>query len=818
MCGTAPRRRRGCRQASRSGKPVLLRLDAQAGHGIGSTASQADAQQADIQAFLLWQVIPPNKDIATRGHQLVLVEPSQPRGHRLPVDTFFTALAQSHGNLAMGVILSGMGADGTAGMLAIHEHGGYTLAQDPATAPSPGMPRSAVDAGVVDTIDLAESLPARLLDYVAHALGNPAGRVAAGPVPSGALYQLLELLRAHTGNDFSLYKVSTLLRRIERRTRLLQLASLADYVHYLQSNPQEIDLLFKEVLIGVTSFFRDPQVWNALQRDALPGLLASHPAGQPLRAWVPACSTGEEAYTLAMLLREAIAALQPPRAIQVTLYATDIDADSIDQARKGTYPASIVQTVGAERLARHFVREDGHYRVRKEVRETVVFAVQNILSDPPFTRLDILTCRNLLIYFRAELQKKLFPLFHYALHDRGLLVLGSAESIGNFGHLFAPLDSKARLFHRLSPAARPSALQMPAPSPKASLALTAPPSPMQLPENLGQLTDQLIQQHYAPAAVLVNAEGDILYISGRTGRYLEPAAGKFNLNIHAMAREGLREALPGVIQKALREPLPVQLAGLKVQTDHGIQVVNVTVDALHRTDALAGRVLLVFHDVATPRRRRRNSPSVDVQAHEAVVQELQQTREALQVTNEEMQASVEELKSANEELQSTNEEIQSTNEELTTAREEMQSMNEELQTVNTELQSKVTTLLGIQNDMANLLNSTEIAAVFLDRDMALRRFTPHATNLFRLIPGDVGRPLAHVANDLQYPGLMDDARQVLQTLESRENQVGASDGRWFRVRVMPYRTHDHVIDGVVITFIDTSDIHHLQSEVARLSA
>ena len=755
-------------------------------------------------------VIPPNKDLSLLHDTLHLLDPPEPRGLRLPIDFFLKSLAQDRKDQAIGIVLSGMGSDGMFGLRAIKEKAGLALAQEPASASADSMPHAAIEAGVVDIIALPEELPARIAAFLGHpAAGRRAESAGETPIQSD-LEKVVILLRDRSGADFSLYKTNTLARRIERRVALHQIDGMAAYVRYLRENPQEIDLLFKELLIGVTSFFRDPAVWEYLRNEAIPALLARQPGGRPLRAWVPACSSGEEAYTLAMVFKEVLQQSEPVKRVDLLIYATDLDQDAIEKARRGNYPGNIASDVSPERLARYFVEEPNGYRIRKEIREMVVFAPQNIISDPPFTKLDILSCRNLLIYFRAQLQKKLLPLFHYALNRNGLLLLGSAEAIGNFGHLFGPVDNTLRLFRRLDQPS--SGVEFP------TRILTGAHQLAEMPlvahaDTIGQLTDHLIQQNYAPAAVLVSVDGDILYISGRTGKYLEPAAGKFNMNIHAMAREGLRGALIGVIHKALRELQPLHLNGLKVGVNGGTQIVDVTVQALETPDLLRGRVLIVFRDVATLPTGRKKRKTVASDTHEAVTQELQQTREALQVTHEEMQTSVEELKSSNEELQSTNEELQSTNEELTTSKEEMQSLNEELQTVNAELQAKVANLTWVQNDMANLLNSTEIATVFLDNEMRLRRFTSHATSLFKLIPGDVGRPLSDVVTDLDYPKLKDDAKEVLGTLVFQEKQVGAHDGRWYRVRIMPYRTQDNVIDGVVITFTDISEIKKLQDEL-----
>jgi chemotaxis methyl-accepting protein methylase/PAS domain-containing protein len=762
-------------------------------------------------------VIPPNKDLSLLHGRLHLLEPVERRGLRLPIDFFLRTLAEDRQEKAIGVILSGMGSDGMFGLRAIKEKGGLTLVQDPASASADSMPRSAIEAGVADIIAVPEDMPARIAAYLKHPLRvTPVASLVEDKIQSD-LDKIVILLRDRCGSDFTLYKTNTLVRRIERRIALHQLDGITGYVRYLRGNPHEIDLLFKELLIGVTNFFRDTEVWELLRGEVIPELFARYPAGREMRAWVPACSSGEEAYSWAMVFKEALEQVKPSARFKLLIYATDLDPEAIEKARKGLYPGNIVADVAPERLSNFFVEESGSYRINKDIREMVVFAQQNIISDPPFTKLDILSCRNLLIYFRPQLQKKLLPLFHYALNPGGVMLLGSAEVIGNLSNLFAPLNHKARLFRSIEQPRQALEVDFPARGGR-NAAESTETLHAECAENIGVLTDTLIQQHYAPAAVLVNADGDILYISGRTGKYLEPAAGKVNMNIYAMARPGLREALTGLIHRALREAQPIHIKGLRVGTNGGTQVIHLTVEAVLKPDPLAGRVILVFSDIETPKAARKRHKSVAADAHEALLQELQQTRETLQVTHEEMQTSMEELKSSNEELQSTNEELQSTNEELTTSKEEMQSLNEELQTVNTELQSKVEDLGGVKSDMANLLNSTEIATVFLDNAMKLRRFTSHATKLFKLIPGDIGRPLSDVACELDYPQLEQDSREVQRTLVFRETQAGSRSGRWYRVRIMPYRTQDNVIDGVVITFTDISEVRKLQDELNARAA
>ena len=770
-------------------------------------------------------VIPPNKDMSILHGVLHLLEPAAPRGLRLPIDFFLRSLAEDRQERSIGVILSGMGTDGTLGLRAIKEKAGLVLVQDPASAKFDGMPRSAIDAGLADVVAPAPELPEKIVAFLQHA---PLVAARTGPVLEGqtqsALEKVIILLRLHTGNDFSLYnKKSAVYRRIERRMSIHRIHKIAAYVRYLQENPQELDLLFRELLIGVTSFFRDPAAWTQLKEQAIPALLASRPAGGPLRAWVAGCSTGEEAYSLAMVFQEALEEARSPRRFALQIFATDLDPDAIEKARGGVYPANIAADVPPARLSRFFVGEEGGgYRVAKQIRELVIFAPQNLVMDPPFTRLDLLSCRNLLIYLTPEIRKKLLPLFHYSLNPGGLLFLGSAETVGGSSDVFTPLDIKSRLFRRRESALVAEQVEFPPSFVPALPGVPEAPRALKPAVSLQSLADHVLLRRFAPAAVLVNDQGDILYISGRTGKYLEPAAGKANWNIFAMAREGLRYELTGVFHKALRQKGTVTLRNVKVGTNGGAQAVDLTVQAIGEPGALRGLVMIVFTDVETPPETKLSGKAKRTPASSAMLarveQELEQARQDLQTTREEMQTSQEELKSANEELQSANEELQSSNEELTTSREEMQSMNEELQTVNAELQVKVDDLSRMNNDMKNLLDSTEIATVFLDNALRVRLFTIGSNRVYKLIPGDVGRLITDISSDMLYPELAEDAREVLRTLAFHEKQVAARDGRWFTVRIMPYRTLENMIDGVVITFTDITVYRSLEAKLRQTQA
>jgi len=771
-------------------------------------------------------VIPPNKDMSILHGVLHLFEPTAPRGLRLPIDFFLRSLAEDRQEQSVGVILSGMGSDGTMGLRAIKEKAGVVLVQEPASAKFDSMPRSAIDAGLADIVALAEDLPVKIIDYLRHARVIAKTERPLEEKDQSALEKVLILLRTKTGQDFSMYKKNTVYRRVERRMSIHQIDRIAAYARYLQENPQEVELLFKELLIGVTSFFRDPAAWEQLRKEAISALLANRRTGGVLRAWSAGCSTGEEAYSLAITFKEALDELKLKEGFSLQIFATDLDRDAIDKARRGVYPANIAADVSPERLKRFFVQDGNGYRAGKEIREIVTFATQNLIMDPPFTKLDILICRNLLIYLTPELQKKLLPLFHYSLNPGGVLFLGSAETVSAFTDLFAPLNAKERLFRRRESVLPTEPLAFPPSFVPARPGIPKELSMLKPAANLQSLADQLLLQHFSPPAVLVNNKGDILYISGRTGKYLEPAAGKANWNIFAMAREGLRFDLGSAFQKAIRQKEAITVKGLKVGEGGGTQAVDITVQAIEEPESLRGMAMIVFSDVATPLEKKAQSRSRSATAGNVRVveleQELQQLREELQTTREEMQSSQEELKSTNEELQSTNEELQSTNEELTTSREEMQSLNEELQTVNAEQQSKMDELSRTNNDMRNLLNSTQIVTVFLDNELHVRRFTTGADKIFKLLPGDVGRPLSDIASDLLYPGMTEEAREVLRTLVFSEKQIVAADGRWFSVRIMPYRTMEDVIGGVVITFANITEFKQLETELreenARLKA
>jgi two-component system CheB/CheR fusion protein len=753
-------------------------------------------------------VIPPGKDLAVMNGVLHLMDAAEPHGFRLPIDYFFRSLAQDQEERAIGIILSGNGSDGTLGIKAIKGGSGLVMAQDPDSAKFTGMPASAIATGMVDFIFPAGDMPRELMKYAGGPyLKTAEPELAATPLPA-MMQKIFLLLRSRTGHDFSFYKSSTLRRRIARRMNIHQIQNYKHYIRYLEDNPQEVDLLFKELLIGVTSFFRDADAFDALARGGLPQLLKDRPDNMPLRVWVPGCSTGEEAYSLSILLRETINQLKKPCEIQI--FATDLDAKAIETARTGQYPDGIASDVTASRLQRFFTKENGYYRIRKDIRETVVFAQQNLIKDPPFTRLDLVSCRNLLIYLQSEMQKRLLPLFHYAVKPGGLLFLGTSESVSGFAHLFQAVDKKWKIFKRKEGPA--SMIETPAGLPALSESQAGgqveaePRATVPVRPNIIELSSRLLSERYAPPSVIVNEQGDVVYFHGETGLYLQPAPGQPSHNIHHMARKGLRLELAAAIRKAIGQDEEVVHKGVEVKANGDYVRVDLKVGRIVEPESLRGLLLVTFEAAAEPRpvvvKKRTPSRAKTPKGREAAIEhELQLTKANLQSTIEELQTSNEELKSTNEELQSTNEELQSTNEELETSKEEMQSLNEELQTVNAELQGKVEQLSRTNDDMTNLLNATDIATIFLSNDLKIKRFTNQATSVFRLIPSDVGRPITDIVSRLKYQELERDARQVAKTLSFQDKEVQSETGEWFALRILPYRTSENVIDGLVITFV-----------------
>ena len=743
-----------------------------------------------------------------------LVDPLEARYARTPIDFFFRSLAQDLEEKAVCIVLSGTGSDGTLGLGAVKGAGGMTMAQAEEQAAYPFMPRSAIDTGMVDYILPAEQMAAELIRYVQHPyLGGQGKKLPADKYYQDFQQKILMLVRANTKHDFSHYKQTTIRRRIGRRMAVHKLNDIGDYSRYLQQNPAEIQSLFKDLVICVTSFFRDPEAFQVLEAKVIPEILALHPGDHAIRVWVPVCGTGEEALSIAILLEEAMEKINQRLIVQI--FATDIDADAIEKARGGAYPESIAADVSPERLKNFFVKKDGVYQIKQEIRDMVVYAVQNFISDPPFSRLDLISCRNVLIYLDNDLQKQIMSLFHFTLISQGYLFLGPSETIGAAVDLFGPVDVQWKIFQRKGLVRRDLA-DYPAP------ALPAPavriPGKELVPRqvNLRTQMERIILEEYAPPGVLINHRYEVIYLQGATGKFLSMPKGEPSFNLLNLAREDLRPRLLTVLHHAISAKKTEIAKSIPFrQPEGGIGYLNLIVRPLIAPGS-DNLFLVVFEEHSLPPGARKGKgkgkPSATAPEESRVAileQELQGTKEYLQTTVEELEASNEELKSTNKELQSTNEELQSTNEELETGKEELQSTNEELVTVNSELNNKIDELTEISNDINNLLSSTEIGTIFLDKDLRIKRFTSAATSLFNLLPQDVGRSIKDIAPKTKYEGLWRDAEKVLHCLQVKEIEVKSYSGVNFTIRILPYRTRENTINGVVITFMDISAAHFL---------
>ncbi len=753
----------------------------------------------------------------------------QSTAYGLPIDAFFESLASDQGTNAIAVVLSGTGSDGTLGVRAIKAEHGMVIVQD-GGARYGGMPQSAIATGLADFVLPAGEMPACLLRYVKppRILANGA-ETTLDAAHAEALQRTLAILRVRTGHDFSKYKLNTLARRIQRRMGLHQLGSLEEYQRFLKDTPEESRQLFRELLIGVTSFFRDPAAFDALKAAVERHILAGDRAHRPIRVWVPACSTGEEAYSVAMILHECIEATEQHIPLQV--FATDLDKNAIDTARAGVYPGGVRPDLSPERLKRFFkLEEDGRFRVKEDLRGTLVFATQNVISDPPFSRLDLITCRNLLIYFSAELQRQILGLFHYSLNPDGLLLLGASESIGAAGGSFQSLDSKWKLFGRLPEAVTQSPGRLVARYGAAGLNDVKEDARMAVKPKtdlgLAPLLQTILREINVPPFAVVDDALNIVFVHGRTGRYLELAEGAASVNILEMARPGLKEDLGACLRKAARDRVEVRRSNVSVDGNGGSERVDLHARPLSRPRAFAGLILVVFDEstdlaLAGPAVRASGEPQPNPGTIEDMRQQLERARENHQATIGELETANEELQSTNEELQSTNEELQSTNEELGTSKEELQSLNEEAATVNAELQRRIDDLGRANDDLKNILDSTEVATIFLDTELNVRRFTPACKSLVPLTASDLGRSITHFSTQLDRVNLGEVTAAMLDDLVIRELEVTTGDGRTYLLRVRPYRTSQNVIDGAVLTFEDRTLVtlaRHLMEQQVKEGA
>ncbi|BDU71860.1 chemotaxis protein CheB [Mesoterricola silvestris] len=774
-------------------------------------------------------VIPPGRDMALHDGALRLFLPAQPRGIRTTIDFFFRTLAEELGERAICIILSGTGSDGTQGVRMVKGEGGMVMVQAPDTTEFDGMPRSALSTGLVDYVLPPDQMMGALRHYVDHAFGDRRSR-AATPSAVQALPQVVAVLRHRTTHDFSQYKESTVLRRLERRMVLHRLEKVEAYLDFLKTDPQEVDALFHDLLIGVTAFFRDREAFLELRRTVIPALLDGREPGGLVRVWVCGCSTGEEAYSLAILLRHH---LEEHRLnLRVQVFATDIDRMAIDTARKGVYATCHVPDIPEEFLARFFTRdlENGTLLVNPSVRDMLVFSEQDVIKDPPLSRMDLITCRNVMIYMNVSLQRKIIPLFHYALNAGGILFLGSSETLGENGPMFQTVHRKHKLFRRREGILRVPELP-PMNRPAREMGLRGRGEDRAGPLRLGDprlgyrsMLEQALVNHYLQSALLTDDRGDILHVLGRCGAYLEPAQGDAAFNVLAMARPGLKSAMLSAFQEASRNKGQVGRRSVPFRPEGAPPMrVGITVRALPPSPILLtspDHFLVVLEEehrweAHRDREAPPDPPQAPVEALVAALEDELRTKDAyIQTTLEEMATSNEELNSANEELQSINEEMSSANEELETSKEELQSVNEELGTVNAELQNKVAELSQAYSDINSLLSGTGVGILVVDRQLRIVRFTPALAQLINLVPGDVGRPLKHLSTNLVGPFQLDEEiRRVLATGASADFEVQARKGAWYLLHLRPSPPLDPAQDGVVVTCVDISCRRQVETDL-----
>jgi two-component system, chemotaxis family, CheB/CheR fusion protein len=767
-------------------------------------------------------VIPPSVDMGIHNGHLLLFSASRPKGAHMPIDYFFQSLAEDQWNKAVAIIFSGLGADGETGLRMIKEKLGMAMVQEPDTAEFSSMPSAAIKTHMADYVLPPEEMPLKLIQYLNHpVLVGEANEELASPLTNKVhIQKILMLLRSQTGHDFTLYKKNTISRRIERRIAFHQLPDYESYVNYLRENPAEIDILFNELLIGVTKFFRDRHAFDSLKEHVY-RLLEQKSPEEPIRIWIAGCSTGEEAYSIAIIITEFLDNLKSKRKPKAQIFATDLDPNAIDHARAGFYFSNIVAELSAQQLERFFVKKPNGYTVKKEIREMIVFAQHNLIKDAPFTRLDLLCCRNVMIYLTTELQKKIIPVFHYSLQPNGLLFLGPAESVGAFNDIFNSIDSKWKIFERKEGvSAIGKILDFPfhiANQDKLGKIDSAAKAVVKNP--IAENFNKVLLENYTPASLLLNDKGEILYINGKTNRFIQLNPGEAVMNIHRMVREELKYVLGNAIHLCLTNRTKVEINDIRIKENNRTYLMGFSVDYLNEP-ALQGLLLVNFYEKGLVRksvaRKSKSASNISEGAVEELEKELTYTKQQLHTTIEQMETSLEELKSTNEELQSTNEELQSTNEEALTTKEEMQSLNEELMTINLQYQNKAEELTQLNNDMKNLLDNTEIGTIFLDNQLNILRFTPQVTRLFNVITSDIGRSITHIVSNFEYPSIEQTINEVITTLSGKELEIKTKKGEWYNLRIMPYRTMDNFINGAVLTFTKITPIKSMNARMLGL--
>lgn len=765
--------------------------------------------------------IPPNNNLKINSGCLHLSKLSERRALRRPIDLFFHSLAVDQKEKAIGIILSGTGSEGSLGLKEIKTMGGKTIVQDPKTALFKSMPQNAISNQTIDYVLAPDSMAKQLIIIAKNPSKLTQIPLSNSPVPTeNQLQKIFQLIRTQSGHDFSNYKINTIVRRVTNRITVNHIANIEDYVLFLQNNPSEIENLYKDFLIGVTSFFRDKEVFKTIEKKIIPPLLEKCKEKQECRVWICGCSTGEEAYSLAILFREALE--KSKQNIKVTIFASDIDQNAIESARSGLYSENALAGVSPDRITRFFIRKQNKYQLKKEIREMLIFAHHNVIKDSPFSKIDLITCRNLLIYMNSDLQKKIIPIFHFCLNNDGILVLGTSESVGEFNNIFSVLDSKNKIYKKKISNRIPSSklmFELPNSDKFNDLPKSAPPISTKKVINISSINDKILLNNYAPPSVIIDKNNDVLYFSGNTGIYLDPPMGEPRLNILEMIKPGLKHLLETAIKKARAKKLEIFEQDIEINLNNLYHHIILKIKPIVSREIESGTLMIIFESVekSIP---RKDSKSLERRVKHkskefALEKELLITREHLQAAISELEMSNEDIQTTKEEYQTSNEELQSTNEELETSREELQSLNEELITLNTELSSKIEQLSHANDDLNNLLTSIEIAAVFLDRNLKIKRFTPSATKIFNLIPSDIERPVTHLSSNIIYKNLVEDIKNSLKTLAVKTSDTQTTDGTWYHMRILPYRTVENIIEGVLVTFIDITDQKNTEEKLKK---
>ena len=755
-------------------------------------------------------VIPPDADLALKDDKLVLSRIETTSIPKAPINHFFRSLAEQWGEMAVGIILSGMGSDGTAGIQYIKNELGMAMAQEPDTAKFNGMPESVIHSGLADYVLPPGEMPEQLIEYVRR--GERGSSVTIEEVPSDFLRKIHDILRSKTGHDFSHYKESTVRRRVARRMNILGISQTPKYLAYLRKDDDEARFLIKDFLISVTRFFRDPEAFESLKEKGFPHIFKNRESGDSLRVWVAGCATGEEAYSVAIILQEYLEEHKLQMNIQI--FATDLDEDAVGRARLGIYAGDISEDVSPDRLDRFFSKKDDHYRISPEIRERLIFAPQSIIKDPPFTRLDLICCRNFLIYLDTQIQKKVLPLFHYSLNPGGILFLGSSESISYLAEYFSMVDSHWKIFRRNDE----SSINIR----DEEFPLRIPPltTTVRLPEragNLSSLIEKTLLDNFTPSAIVIDSQGNIRYIHGMVSKYLQHVKGQVTgYNAFEMAREGLKVFLITSMRKMRPDSEAIQT---EVRIGRQAQALDARVTISPIMAKPSGLYVVLFEELhkkpfnSTEQQKDRGTGKETPARIQALEQELQATKEGLVTTFEELESSNEELRSANEEYQSTNEELQSANEELYSSKEELQSLNEELETVNAELHEKMREVEGAYDEMSTMLDGLSMPVIFLDPDLRIRRFSSSAGMIVDLIEADVGRPLKQLSIKTEGVDLQEEVRQVMETNNPVVKMVRSSEGKWYRMRIAPYHTEKMPRPGAVLIFQDIDELGEVSDQL-----